>query len=65
MLLRCLLVLMWLSEGPKGAVGYVGNICMALLLWTDWHDTVPAAWYCEEKCEATLSRLSILCRRHT
>ena len=64
-LVRCLLVLMRLNEGREVAVEYVRTVCVALLLWTDWHDEVPAAWFCEETCEAALSRLSSLCHRHT
>jgi hypothetical protein len=53
------------ERGSGGGDGLVCTACVALLLWTDWQDTVPAAWYCEGTYEATLTRLSILCRRHT
>ena len=65
LLCNCLLVLVRLSEGNEHKLEYVKSLGAALLLWTDWHDSVPASWFCEESNEAALSRLSKLCRRHT
>ena len=61
----CLLVLVRLLEGKEHQTEYVRTLASTLLLWTDWHDSIPAAWYCEEPNEAALSRLSSLCKRHT
>ena len=61
----CLLLLVRLLEGVEHKREYVRTLSTALLLWSDWHDSIPAAWYCEEPNEAALSRLSSLCKRHT
>ena len=61
----CLHVLVRLLEGEEHKTEYVRTLSSALMLWTDWHDRIPAAWYCEEPNEAALSRLSSLCRQHT
>ena len=61
----CVLLLVRLLEGREQKEEYVRTLGSALLLWTDWHDAVPASWFSEEPNEASLSRLSSLCKRHT
>ena len=65
LVLNCLLVLVRQCEGNKHKVEYVKPLGTTLLLWTDWHDSVPALWFCEESNEAAPYRLSKLCRWHT
>ena len=36
---------------------YITPMCLALMLWTPFHDRLPAATFVEERCEAMLSRL--------
>ena len=35
---------------------YITPMCLALMLWTPFHDRLPAAAFVEERCEAMLSR---------
>ena len=39
---------------------YITPMCLALMLWTPFHDRLPAAAFVEERCEAMLSRLCSL-----
>jgi hypothetical protein len=57
-LVYCLHVLHKLGVG-KGEE-YVRTIGLAILLWTPYHDSIPASCYVEEPLEASLSRLSRL-----
>ena len=36
---------------------YITSMCLALMLWTPFHDRLPAAAFVEERCEAMFSRL--------
>ena len=36
---------------------YITPMCLALMLWTPFHDRPPEAAFVEERCEAMLSRL--------
>ena len=45
-------------------VPYVRTLCVALLCWLPWNDTVPGCCYAEEPLEAMLSRLGSRCRAY-
>ena len=45
-------------------VPYVRTLCVALLLWLPWNDTVSGCCYAEEPLEAMLSRLGSRCRTY-
>ena len=50
---------------PRGNLSeYVRTLSCALLLWTLWHDALPACCYSEELNEAALGRLGHSMRRH-
>ena len=58
-------VLMWSfvvlrSLSPKNAVPlrYLRTIAVTLSTWTTWNDVSPGVLYCEEACEALLSKLN-------
>ena len=36
---------------------YITRMCLAFMLWTSFHDCLPAAAFVEERSEAMLSRL--------
>ena len=44
--------------------GYIRTVGITLLSWTSWHDSLPAAAFAEESCEALLSRMSHRCDVH-
>ena len=53
------------SVASKGAVSdYVRSLSCALMLWTPWHDCLPACCYSEELTEASLSRLGRSMKKH-
>ena len=63
----CLAFLLALEKSEKNE--YCRVIAMALLTWTNFHSSLPAAAFVEEVLEASLSRLGRLCatdlRRHS
>ena len=63
-LMSCFLLLLGLLGDRAKVSEYVRSLAVALMSWTDWHDSVPAAAYVEEACEAQLSRLSSALKRN-
>ena len=62
-LLASLLMQLGLCERPR-QVEYVRTLCIALLNWREWNDSVPGHAYAEESNEASLSRLGTQCASH-
>jgi hypothetical protein len=61
---QCLLLLCGLLGERVRFAEYARSIGVALLTWSPWHDSVPAAAYVEEACEAQLSQLSSTLKRN-
>jgi hypothetical protein len=63
-LYNCLHILLKLSGEGSHGVEYIRTILCAVMTWTSWHDNLPGCCFSEEICEAALSRLGGLCRKH-
>ena len=61
----CLVLLVNLLGDTRGRVEYVRTLCVALLGWSKWMDSLPGCCFQEENCEALLSRMAGRCRAHT
>lgn len=46
------------QQRPNKGNQYIRGITVALALWSPFHDNLPGSAFCEEHCEAMLSRLS-------
>jgi hypothetical protein len=51
--------------GPRARfTEHTRDVCLALMVWQDWHSSLPGAIFSEEKCEALLGRFATSLGRH-
>jgi hypothetical protein len=61
----CVLLLVGMHFGRESVLPYPRAMCIALLQWTSWYTELPGVVFCEETCEAMLSKLAKRSRRCT
>ena len=55
-------IMLCATKDTAHKVEHLRSVCLALLMWQEWHDTLPAALFSEEVAEASLGRFGELLR---